>query len=243
MTTNYDPIAERYQRSKRQPWRTHIEAYSLMPLLGELDGKAALDVACGEGFYTRLLRQRGAERVIGVDLSPAMIALARSQESAAPIGIDYLVRDGKDLSFGEPFDLVFAAYFLNYAHDARELQSMCVSLARCLKPGGRFVSVNCSTSADFTHGRSYRKYGFDSKVSKPVRNGAPIVWNFFLEDGDAFSVENYFLDQPTYEAALRGAGFSEIGWPALRLSPEGGAASFWADFLDHPPIALIECVR
>jgi hypothetical protein len=29
MTTNYDPIAERYKRAKRQPWRTHIEAYTL----------------------------------------------------------------------------------------------------------------------------------------------------------------------------------------------------------------------
>jgi SAM-dependent methyltransferase len=246
MTTNYDPIAERYQRSKRQPWRTHIEAYSLMTLGGGLDGKAALDVACGEGFHTRLLRQRGAERVIGAGLSPGMIALARSQESLEPLGIDYVVRDGKALSFDEPFDLVFAAYFLNYAHDAQELQSMCVSLARCLKPGGRLVSVNCGPFADFTLEGSYRKYGFDSQVSRPLRNGAPILWTFFLEDGDAFRVENYFLDQPKYEAAFRAAGFREIRWPALRLSPEGSAdfgSPFWADFLQRPPIALIECVR
>ena len=26
MTTNYDPIAEQYKRSKQQPWRTFIEA-------------------------------------------------------------------------------------------------------------------------------------------------------------------------------------------------------------------------
>ena|SRR5271165_1796483 len=120
MTTNYDPIAEQYQRSKQQPWRAHIEAYSLMGLLGELNGKSVLDVACGEGFYTRLLRRRGAGRVVGVDLSPGMIALARSQESAEPLGIDYAVCDGKDLRFDEPFDLVFAAYFLNYAHDPRD---------------------------------------------------------------------------------------------------------------------------
>ena len=26
MTTNYDPIAEQYKRSKQQPWRTHEAA-------------------------------------------------------------------------------------------------------------------------------------------------------------------------------------------------------------------------
>jgi hypothetical protein len=35
MTTNYDTIAEQYKRAKRQPWRAHIEAYTLMGLPGE----------------------------------------------------------------------------------------------------------------------------------------------------------------------------------------------------------------
>ena len=108
MTTNYDPIAEQYQRSKLQPWRAHIETYTLMGLLGELSGKSVLDVACGEGFYTRLLRGVGAERVVGVDLSPGMIALARSQESVAPLGIDYAVGEATLLGRGLGTELVAA---------------------------------------------------------------------------------------------------------------------------------------
>lgn len=246
MTTNYDPIAAQYQRSKLQAWRAHIEAFTLISLLGVLDGKAVLDVACGEGFYTRLLRRRDADRVVGVDLSPGMIALARSQECVEPLGIEYAVCDGKDLSFDEPFDLVFAAYFLNYARDAEELQSMCASLARCLKPSGRFLTVNCSPRAEVFLGRSFREYGFDATVSQPLRNGAPITWTFFLEDGESFGIENYFLDQAAHEAAFCAAGFSEMRWPAPQLSPEGCAEfgrPFWADFLDHPPIAFIECVK
>jgi SAM-dependent methyltransferase len=245
MTTNYDPIAELYQRSKQQPWRAYVEAYTLMGLLGELERKSVLDVACGEGFYTRMLRRRGAARVVGVDLSPAMIALARAQEEAKPLGIDYVVADGKDLRFDEPFDLVFAAYFLNYAHDVQELQAMCASLARCLKPGGGFVTVNCDP-AGFAPERSYRKYGFEGQVSRPLRNGAPITLTFFLENGGTFEIENYFLDRATHEAALRAAGFSRIGWPTPRLSPEGRDAlggSFWEDFMDHPPMLFIDCVK
>jgi SAM-dependent methyltransferase len=244
MTTNYDPIAEQYQRSKLQPWRAHIETFTLLGLLDDLHGKSVLDVACGEGFYTRLLRQRGAERVVGVDLSPGMIALARAQEAAEPLGIDYAVGDGKSLSFEEPFDLIFAAYFLNYAHDAEELQTMCASLARALKPGGRFVTVNCSPHADVYSGRSFRQYGLDASVPQPLRNGAAITWSFFLDNGETFNIENYFLDPATQEAALRAAGFKDIVWPAPRLSPEGLSGfgrEFWADFLNHPPIAFLEC--
>ena len=80
MTTNYDPIAEQYQRSKQQPWRTYIEAFGLLQLLGDPSGRSVLDMACGEGFYSRMARQRGAARVTGVDLSEGMIELARKQE-------------------------------------------------------------------------------------------------------------------------------------------------------------------
>ena len=50
MTTNYDPIAEQYRRSKQQPWRGHIEAFTLMGLIGDPTGKAVIDIACGDGF-------------------------------------------------------------------------------------------------------------------------------------------------------------------------------------------------
>ena len=63
MTTDYDPIAEQYKRSKQQPWRAFIEAFTMMQLIGDPTGKAVVDIACGEGFYTRLLPQLGARRV------------------------------------------------------------------------------------------------------------------------------------------------------------------------------------
>lgn len=245
MTTDYDPIAEDYQRAKQQPWRTHIEAYTLDGLLPDLSGKAVVDIACGEGYYTRRLRQRGAARVVGVDLSPAMIELARSQEAKERLGLEYRIGDGKNLPFESEFDLAFAAYFLNYAHDRRELQDMCDAIARSLKPGGRFITVNSSPMLDFDPARSYRQYGFEAKISGPLREGAPIIWRIFLENG-SFEIENYFLDQQIHENALRAAGFREIIWRAPRVSPEGEASfgrDFWKPFLDYPTVAFIECVK
>jgi hypothetical protein len=75
--------------------------------------------------------------------------------------------------------------------------------------------------------------------------GAPIVWEFFLPEGP-FEVTNYYLSVATMEEAFRAAGLREVRWHAPQVSPEGlrelGRA-YWANFLTHPPVAFIECVK
>lgn len=245
MTTDYDPIAEQYQRSKQQPWRTYIEAHTLMQLVGDPAGKSVLDVACGEGFYTRMIKQRGAARVTGVDLSSGMIELARRQEAVHQQGIEYVVADARNFSPVDKYDLVVAAYLLNYAQTRGELQAMCTGIARCLKPGGRFVTVNSSPLLHFPSAPSYRKYGFETSVGGDWREGAPIRWKFHLGDG-VFEIENYFLDVAIHEDAFHQARLSEVRWHAPRLSPDALGdfdASFWTTFLEHPPVTFIECVK
>jgi toxoflavin synthase len=245
MTTDYDLIAEQYKRSKQQPWRAHIEAFTLIELIGDPQGKSVLDIACGEGFYSRLLRQRGARKVVGVDLSERMIELARTQEAEQRLGIDYVVGDGRELEQGEEYDLAVAAYLLNYARDRHELCAMCNSIARSLGPAGRFVTVNCNPALDFRSAPSYRKYGFEVSVDDDLREGSPITWTFLFDDG-SFEIENYFLDATIHEEAFRSAGFREIRWHKPRLSLDGEAAygrSFWAGFLEHSPVTFIECFK
>ena len=223
----------------------HIEAFTLMQLIGDPTGMAVIDIACGEGFYTRMIRKRGAAKVTGVDLSEAMIGLARANEAQQRLGIDYIVGDGRNL---EPaaanYDLAIAAYLLNYAHDRTELNAMCSGIARCLKPGGRFVTVNCNPACDFPGAPSYRKYGFETSVVGPFREGAPITWTFYLEDS-RFDIENYFLSVEIHEEALRAAGFRDVHWHQPMLSSEGDSAygrDYWSALLDHPPLIFIDCV-
>jgi len=223
MTTNYDPIAERYRQSKYQPWRTYIETFTLMGLIGDLSGKWVVDLACGGGFYTRLVRQQGAAKVVGVDLSNRMIELAREQEAEQRPGIEYVTGDVRHLELEGEYDLAVAAYLLNYARDRDELGAMCDAIARCLRPEGRFVTVNSSSALNYPTAPSYRKYGFETHVLGEFREGVPITWTFFLED-DAFEIENYFLDVSVHEEMLHSAGFREIRWHQPKLSPDGEAA-------------------
>jgi toxoflavin synthase len=245
MATDYDPIAEQYQRSKQQPWRTFVECYTLLDLVGDPEGMAVLDVACGEGFYTRMIRQLGAARVTGLDLSQGMIDLARNQEAGNQLGIEYVVGDARALSDADQFDLTVAAYLLNYARTRDELQAMCDGIGRSLKSGGRFVTVNCNPALTFPSAPSYRKYGFETTVMGEWQEGTPIKWTFHLSDGP-FDIENYYLNAAIHEEAFRKAGFREVRWYVPKLSPEGlmeNDREFWASLLDYPPMTFIECVK
>ena len=243
MTTDYDPIAEQYQRSKQQPWRAHLESYTLLEAIGDPSGLSVLDVACGEGFYTRRIKQQGAGRVTGVDLSPGMIELAQRQEANHQLGIEYLVADARQFDPPEKYDLVIAAYLLNYAQTGEELQAMCDGIARCLKPGGRFVTVNSNPSLQFPAAPSFRPYGFETSVQGDWEEGVPITWTFHLSDG-TFTIENYYLDATIHEQAFHRAGFRDVVWRPPRLSPAAlsdGGPEYWKTFLEHPPIVFIEC--
>jgi SAM-dependent methyltransferase len=172
-----------------------------------------------------------------------MIVLARAQEQARPLGIEYEVGDGRNLELATQPDIVAAAYLLNYARDRSELVAMCESIARCLRPGGRFITVNQNPALDFRAAPSYRPYGFETRAEGEWREATPITWTFYLEDGP-FSIENYHLEVATREDALRAAGFRQIRWHPPRLSPEGETAfgrEFWKDFLEHSPITFLEC--
>jgi ubiquinone/menaquinone biosynthesis C-methylase UbiE len=244
MTTNYDDIAAVYKRAKQQPWRLHLEHFTLFTLLGDLRGKSVLDLACGEGFYTRFLKQRGAARVVGVDLSAGMIALARREEERQRLGIDYVVHDVKDLTLDETFDVVVAAYLLNYAQTADELLAMCVAITRHLQPGGRFVTVNNNPRQCPEYFTLTRPYGFIKRVQGPLREGTPVDYTFFLGE-ESLTITNYHFSVATHEWALKTAGFQQVTWhdPALSAAiMEGTAQNYWADFLAHPPIVFIDCV-
>jgi SAM-dependent methyltransferase len=245
MDTNYDAIAADYKRAKQQPWRYFVERYTLLRLIGPLEGLSVLDLACGEGYYTRELRHRGAASVVGVDLSEGMIRLAQQEEARKPLGIEYQVHDARTFEGKESFDLVVAAYLLNYAASKDQLTEMCAAIARALRPGGRFVTVNNNPAQEPEYFDASRQYGFIKSTPGELQEGSPIVYTIFQEER-SFDITNYWLSIATHDECLRAAGLRNIRWHTPRVSPEGRATfggDFWEPFLTHPPITFLECVR
>ena len=70
---------------------------------------SALDLGTGTGRVTISLARAGFD-VYGIDLSPAMIARANEQASAAGARLHLSCNDMRDFDLGRTFDLVFAAY-------------------------------------------------------------------------------------------------------------------------------------
>src|SRR2546428_11741558 len=123
----YDHIGSKYDEYARTATLKRAESYTFFRMVGTLDGKRVMDLACGFGFYTRLLKQHGAAQVIGIDISPEMVRLGREQEQAEPLGVTYQVYDATALPVLGTFDLVAAIYLLNYASSNDQLLGMCRS--------------------------------------------------------------------------------------------------------------------
>lgn len=95
----------------------------------------AVDVGCGPGFTTRLVREAlGCARVVGLDVSASFVASARREP--AP-GIGFLRHDALDVPWPTgPADLVYARLLLTHLRDPGDAVRR---FASQLRPGGRLL--------------------------------------------------------------------------------------------------------
>lgn len=102
----------------------------LLAAAGVRAGTRTLDVACGPGYVVESARRRGA-RVIGLDFSPEMAALARTRNP----GIDIHLGDAHALPFA---DSTFHAVVINFGvlHFSEPERAL-GEAARVLAPRGR----------------------------------------------------------------------------------------------------------
>ena len=189
----YDEIAQEYRDSKLLPFRDFVESFSLFRLIGNLTGRTVLDLACGEGHYTRRLKQAGAAHVHGVDISPEMIKLAEESEKTDPLGCQYSVGNAANLSLGERFDVVVGVYLLNYASSKAMLLDLCRTIHDHLKLGGIFVGINASMTLDPAKYANYQKYGLMLLTPENRVEGDPITFVITNPDGTRFQIDNFFL--------------------------------------------------
>ncbi len=187
----YDAIAEAYKESKQLPFREFVEAYSLFEILGDIHGATVLDLACGDGFYTRRIKQAGALEVTGLDLSGEMISLAEQEERARPLGCRYLQGDAAGLELSGQVDLVVAMYLLNYARAREELLRFVEVAYACLRPGGRFVGFNDNVRQVPRGTVSYARYGFAKECTDSPREGDVILYKMTQKDGTTFEFKKY----------------------------------------------------
>lgn len=99
-----------------------------------------LDFGCGTGEIACQLALLGARKVIGVDVTPELLALAKKQSELDGVSDRVILQCG-DICELEPqlVDVVLAFAVLHHVPD--RLEEVMASLRRWLKPDGTFICV------------------------------------------------------------------------------------------------------
>ena len=125
-----------------------------LDLLGITAGERVLDVGCGSGAVTREIARRVGSRgvAVGLDPSPALLAVARELAKEAGVGerVEFREGDARRLPFADGlFDVVVCVTVLSHVPRG---EAAIPELVRVLRPGGRLGVFDLDTDMTaFTH--------------------------------------------------------------------------------------------
>lgn len=146
-------------------------------------GESYLEVAVGTGMsIVEQVRGTGSAGIVGIDLTPGMISLARERlDAAGGETVPLLLADARFLPFRQgAFDCLFNSYMLDLipGHDISQIVQ---EFLRVLRPGGRIVLANLTEGEgdDVAFSENWKvRY-----LEDPVRLGGcrPVLAGAFLK--------------------------------------------------------------
>ena len=199
-------------------------ATALLEAAGLHRGERVLDVACGTGVVTRLAAEQvgSSGAVAGLDINPAMLAVARSVSSSGA-AIEWHEASAESLPLADgSFDVVLSSLGLQFVPDkASALREM----RRVLAPGGRLAIATVGPTPPL----------FAILEQALVRRLKPEV--------AAFMRVVFSLHEPQeLETLTSGAGFRdvEVRSTTLTLTLPGPADFLWQYVHSTPLAAAVE---
>ncbi len=140
--TSWGGVAEWYDKHLEKTNDTYHEKVvhpNLLRMLGDIKGKQILDLACGQGIFSRLLADKGAS-VVGVDLGKELIDIAEKKNADYKFKIHFFHSASNDLFMvkSETKDVVVCVLALQ---NIEKMQETVAEVSRVLKKGGRFIAI------------------------------------------------------------------------------------------------------
>ena len=161
-------------------WADYIQAHFEKK---GLPGRTVLDLACGTGSLTWELARRGYE-MIGVDISPEMLAEAAAKEGETEVAPIFLCQSMDKLDLYGTIDAcVCCLDSVNYVTDPKKLRKAFERVYLFLMPGGLFL---------FDINTPSKLQGLDGQVFLDETEDAYCVWR--AEYSRRSKICSYFMD-------------------------------------------------
>lgn len=199
---SYDQVNRLLSLGQDQCWRERALIQAQVPPEGRL-----LDVATGTGDLALMAKQRyPGLRVVGADLTPAMLTQARVKDTS--VSISWMVADGLRLPYRDnTFDAVASVFMMRNVPDvAQALREQ----QRVVKPGGRVVCLEMTWPRRFPMSWLFGVYFFTLP---------PLVGGLISGNREAYhylphSVRHFFTPREMV-AAMEVAGLCKVAWQRL----------------------------
>ena len=102
-------------------------------------GSPLLDLACGTGRMTIQLAQLGLD-VMGVDVTPEMMALAKKKAAAQSLALEWVQADARSFQLGRQFAGIFMLEnVFQFLPTRADQEAMLARVREHLLPGGQFL--------------------------------------------------------------------------------------------------------
>ena len=175
-------------------------------LPADVTGATVLDIGCNAGFYSIAMKQRGAARVLGIDVDDRYLAQARFAAATLGLDIEFEKRSVYDVDqIPGKFDyVIFMGVFYHLRYPMFALDKVVT------KVGGRliFQSMLRGVEHDFSTRDNY--HFWNKKIF--FEPGFPCL--HFIEKAYADDPTNWFIpNRAGAEAILRSAGLQVVAHP------------------------------
>ncbi len=140
----------------------------------EEEKNLVVELGCGTGSFTQILKRKGYD-IIGIDMSPDMLNVARNKAAAEDLDIMYLEQDMRELDlYCTAGTIVSVCDSVNYVLEDDELLETFRLVNNFLFPGGVFIF-------DFNTLHKYRDVIGDATIAEN-RDDCSFIWDNYFHD-------------------------------------------------------------